>query len=109
MSIVCVQVGQCGNQVGQAFYNCVYEDAKRANERDKSLYATNSLQRFFRQLDGASSGTPCARAVLVDTESKVVQCMQRGAGKCTAWIYPQVHNGLAVSIRITSALHIMHV
>lgn len=88
MSIVCVQVGQCGNQVGQGFLNCIYEDAKRANERGKCLYAQTSLQRFFRPLSTHRSA--CARAVLVDTESKVVQQMYCDPHK-RHWTYPEVH------------------
>ena len=90
MSLVCVQVGQCGNQVGQGFLNCIHQDAKRANDRGKSLYAQTSLLRFFRPLDAERPSSHCARALLVDTESKVVQQMHRDTHRHSNWRYPEV-------------------
>ena len=65
MTTLTVQVGQCGNQLGSAFF-----DALSANLSDDA----NSLKRdvFFDHRD-------CARAVLIDMEPKVVdRCLNRG-------------------------------
>lgn len=53
MSIVTVQLGQCGNQVGPEVFSVVYEDSTRANAE---TYKKCSDERFFR--DNSDGGKP---------------------------------------------------
>lgn len=52
MSVVTVQLGQCGNQVGQELFDVLCNDS--SNAKDK-LYRDCSHERFFRE--GPSQGT----------------------------------------------------
>lgn len=81
MSIVTVQLGQCGNQVGQELFDTINSDAQ---EGQRKVYCTASCERFFHQ---TAHGELVARAVLVDMEPKVInQCMNTTA-KCGRWKY----------------------
>ncbi|XP_060104242.1 tubulin delta chain-like [Heteronotia binoei] len=60
MSAVWLQVGQCGNQIGQAWWEAV----TRSRSRDANLYP-------FSSLDGKLS------AICVDSEPKVVKTLQK--------------------------------
>mmetsp|Transcript_300 Transcript_300/g.600 ORF Transcript_300/g.600 Transcript_300/m.600 type:complete len:259 (-) Transcript_300:923-1699(-) len=80
-----VQVGQCGNQLGSAFF----ESLCNVEEFDESpqLY----LPSYFRE---SRSGACCARAVLLDTEPRVISNVVRKY-RCQAerqsrhyWEYP---------------------
>lgn len=46
MSVVTVQLGQCGNQVGQELFDVVCSDAQ---DGQRKTYSTASCERFFRQ------------------------------------------------------------
>lgn len=46
MSVVTVQLGQCGNQVGQELFDVVCSDAQ---EGQRKTYSTVSCERFFHQ------------------------------------------------------------
>lgn len=54
MAMPFIQIGQCGNQIGQAFYNTMHEEASRASPAHQAL-----LSQFF--YEGA-----IAKAMLVD-------------------------------------------
>ena len=67
-STVCVQVGQCGNQVGEAYFD--------------QLSRADDGETFFRE---RARGGRTARAVLVDTEPRVSsQCVLGARG---GWHY----------------------
>ncbi|KAK9746588.1 Tubulin/FtsZ family, GTPase domain [Popillia japonica] len=74
MSNITLQFGQCGNQVGQALYSCVYEDIKSKNEccvsnkRLNNEYIKESQNMWFHV---KQSGLE-ARSLLIDTEQKVI-------------------------------------
>lgn len=73
MSIVTVQLGQCGNQIGAQLFSTLYADATSLTS--SAPYRQAALERFFHQCQDGSRD-PQARAVLVDMESKVVhQCL----------------------------------
>ena len=59
-----IQIGQCGNQVGSAFYELMHQEGSKASPAHQSL-----LQQFFTDNQ--------AKTLLVDMEPKVV-------GKCLA-------------------------
>mmetsp|Transcript_16838 Transcript_16838/g.43137 ORF Transcript_16838/g.43137 Transcript_16838/m.43137 type:complete len:461 (-) Transcript_16838:100-1482(-) len=76
MSVVSLQVGQCGNQVGSAFFSTVADQF--GGQADS---AADEL--FFRE-SGRSGGPPVARAVLVDMEAKVIATTLRGAAAASS-------------------------
>ena len=48
MSIVTVQLGQCGNQVGQELFDVICKDA-RGGQKSGGGYSDASTARFFRE------------------------------------------------------------
>lgn len=52
MSVVTVQLGQCGNQVGQELFDIICSDAQ---EGQRKTYSAASCERFFHQT--AQGGT----------------------------------------------------
>lgn len=77
MSVVTIQFGQCGNQLGQAFFDTMMDE----------IYASGTTHQdvFFRT--GLRDTQPTSRALLVDMEPKVVaQCIEsaQASGK---WKY----------------------
>lgn len=66
MSVVTVQLGQCGIQVGRELFDVLYNDA---HEGQRKNYNTASCERFFHQ---TTNGELVARAVLIDMEPKVI-------------------------------------
>ena len=70
MSVVTVQIGQCGNQIGCQFFSTVANDLQSSsNSRLFGDYEDECVDRFF-SLDDHGKWT--ARAVMVDTEPKVL-------------------------------------
>ncbi|CAM9996120.1 unnamed protein product [Sphacelaria rigidula] len=92
MSVVTVQVGQCGNQLGASLFNtlhqhCTFATARGNNNDDPSRSnhdghpsappaAAAACRRSFFRNNGRT-----ARAVIVDTEPKVIQQIVADAGK----------------------------
>ena len=73
MSVVTVQLGQCGNQIGTQLFSKLYQESVYQSLPTHCRQA--AIDRFFYQLSrqGSSEEPQCqARAVLVDMESKVV-------------------------------------
>ncbi|XP_044057156.1 tubulin delta chain [Siniperca chuatsi] len=81
MSIVTVQLGQCGNQVGHELFDIICNDA---HEGQRKAYSAASCERFFYQ---TTHGDPVARAVLVDMEPKVINQSISRAAKSGRWRY----------------------
>jgi tubulin delta len=65
MSVLTLQFGQCGNQTGHHLFSLISQDITRSN----SCYSSESTERWFRIKPDDSC---VARAVLVDTEQKVI-------------------------------------
>lgn len=71
MAVPFIQIGQCGNQVGQAFYSQMHHEGTKASPAHQAL-----LQQFFSQDQ--------PKALLVDMEPKVVnKCL----AKSSPWRY----------------------
>ena len=93
MSIVTLQLGQCGNQIGQQLFSSLYEDACSTRPSgDKSPthpYYDCSVERFFVAKQQQQRGGPDlqARAVLVDMESKVIHHSMLEARRSRKWEY----------------------
>eukprot|EP00106_Octopus_bimaculoides_P001049 XP_014768491.1 PREDICTED: tubulin delta chain-like [Octopus bimaculoides] len=94
MSVVTLQLGQCGNQIGGEFYNTLLQDfhirnphvSPRANEN----YIQEAIDRFFVECK-TKSGLAClleARAVMVDMEPKVIAQTCQLARRSGLWRYP---------------------
>ncbi|CAM9275066.1 unnamed protein product [Lampetra planeri] len=81
MSVVTVQLGQCGNQVGQQLFDTLCSDAALGHKR---TYRAASCERFFHQ---TAHGELVARAVLIDMEPKVVKQSLAIAAKSGRWSY----------------------
>jgi tubulin delta len=66
MSIITLQFGQCGNQIGHHLFSVLSQDVMNSN----SCHSNASIERWFRkETDGDKY---VARAILVDTELKVL-------------------------------------
>ncbi|KAM4590020.1 tubulin delta chain [Fundulus diaphanus] len=83
MSVVTVQLGQCGNQVGQELFDVISSDAQ---DGQRKTYSSVSWERFFRQ---TSQGDFEARAVLIDMEPKVINHSMNRAAKSGRWRYAE--------------------
>lgn len=81
MSIVTVQLGQCGNQVGHELFDIICNDAREGQRKE---YSTASCERFFHH---TAQGDLVARAVLVDMEPKVINRSISRAAKSGMWRY----------------------
>ncbi|XP_042197922.1 tubulin delta chain isoform X2 [Callorhinchus milii] len=87
MSVVVVQLGQCGNQVGRELFEVVDSDARgQGAKADGERYREASLDRFF-SCEESGGNVPTARAVLVDMESKVIGRTLSSAAKTGRWKY----------------------
>ena len=102
MSVITVQLGQCGNQIGGQLFSTLYEDAcsnihsqrlgsgSVSTTGASSCFHEASIERFFVSREtrkGPDQVQLQARAVLVDMESKVVhQSLQMGK-KSRQWEY----------------------
>ncbi|XP_072101023.1 tubulin delta chain isoform X1 [Mobula birostris] len=83
MSLVVVQLGQCGNQVGKQLFEVVSTDGRRGSNESK-YYSSVSQERFF---SSSTDGVQVARAVLVDMEPKVISHTMSKAANSGSWRY----------------------
>ncbi|KAJ8403867.1 hypothetical protein AAFF_G00347350 [Aldrovandia affinis] len=88
MSVVTVQLGQCGNQIGQELFDVISRDIIDAQKYKPSAqgraYNVCTQERFFNEeLTGGLS----ARAVLIDMEPKVIAQTMATAAKSGRWKY----------------------
>ncbi|KAF6031861.1 TUBD1 [Bugula neritina] len=91
MPFITVQLGQCGNQLGTAFFNSLMNDTfgkDGSSQTSLDQYQKDLLDRFFIRNEakgGKSSYTP--RSVLIDMESKVILQSLATARQCSHWQY----------------------
>ncbi|XP_032354271.1 tubulin delta chain isoform X2 [Camelus ferus] len=90
MSIVTVQLGQCGNQIGFEVFDALFSDShcpqKFCSKRENEAYQASCKERFFSEEE---DGVPVARAVLVDMEPKVINQTLSRAAHSGRWKYGQ--------------------
>ncbi|XP_054250268.1 tubulin delta chain isoform X3 [Indicator indicator] len=88
MSIVTVQLGQCGNQIGHEVFSAVCSDVHGTHglcsKKENESYHDACKERFFCQEE---SEVPVARAVLVDMEPKVISQTLSVAARSGCWKY----------------------
>ena len=85
MSIVTVQLGQCGNQIGCDLFSLLHKDSHQSPQftstdaADNIAYKMDTLERYFTETR-AGHHQHEAKAVMVDMEEKVVHsCRQTAA------------------------------
>ncbi|KAL3148897.1 hypothetical protein ABBQ32_001767 [Trebouxia sp. C0010 RCD-2024] len=87
MSVVTLQLGQCGTQIGHA----LFETLARETEVDQASGKSPLFDTFFRQPDEQRTDNKKkrhARSVLVDMEPKVVdRAVVSAASSSTKWCY----------------------
>ncbi|XP_056099171.1 tubulin delta chain isoform X2 [Rhinichthys klamathensis goyatoka] len=81
MSVVSLQLGQCGNQIGHELFSVISDDSNGPNRKK---YKQCSDERFFYE---SSTGELVARSVLVDMEPKVISQAIAKASKSGRWRY----------------------
>ncbi|XP_036196086.1 tubulin delta chain isoform X2 [Myotis myotis] len=90
MSIVTVQLGQCGNQIGFEVFDALFSDSHcpqgLCSKRENEAYQASCKERFFSEEE---HGVPIARAVLVDMEPKVINQTLSKAAQSGRWKYGQ--------------------
>ncbi|XP_061031061.1 tubulin delta chain isoform X3 [Eubalaena glacialis] len=90
MSIVTVQLGQCGNQIGFEVFDALFSDSHcpqgLCSKRENEAYQASCKERFFSEEE---NGVPIARAVLVDMEPKVINQTLSKAAHSGRWKYGQ--------------------
>ncbi|VDL98341.1 unnamed protein product [Schistocephalus solidus] len=90
MSVVSLQIGQCGNQVGGEFFKAITSDIQSfpaLKSRLEAEYFETSSDTFFNALEQGE--TLEARCVQVDMEEKVIQQMRSDASREGTWRYPK--------------------
>ncbi|XP_036925771.1 tubulin delta chain isoform X2 [Sturnira hondurensis] len=90
MSIVTVQLGQCGNQIGFEVFDALFSDSHctqgLCSKRENEAYQSSCKERFFNEEE---NGVPIARAVLIDMEPKVINQTLSKAAQSGRWKYGQ--------------------
>ncbi|XP_029467409.1 tubulin delta chain [Rhinatrema bivittatum] len=88
MSVVAVQLGQCGNQIAFELFDVICSDLNSTSgifsKRQNESYQATCKERFFSE---ETSGVPVARAVLVDMEPKVISQTLSMAARSGRWKY----------------------
>uniref|UniRef100_S4RDX3 Tubulin delta chain n=1 Tax=Petromyzon marinus TaxID=7757 RepID=S4RDX3_PETMA len=93
MSVVALQLGQCGNQLGSTWFEALIHDVRPAPgppRTDDACYREAALERYFHSPKCGVlplAGLPEARAVLVDMERKVVARSVAMAARSGEWRY----------------------
>ncbi|XP_002164178.1 tubulin delta chain [Hydra vulgaris] len=90
MSVVTVQLGQCGNQIGANLFSYIHKDACQqprftSNSKENTIYQQEAINTFFTPLKNDIFE---AKAVLVDMESKVIQKTKNTVNNSGLWRYP---------------------
>ncbi|ESP01497.1 hypothetical protein LOTGIDRAFT_225368 [Lottia gigantea] len=90
MSMITVQLGQCGNQIGGQLFSTIADDitsTKHMVTANKNReYGEEVVRRYFNTPE--KSEFVEARAVMVDMESKVIAQTCQEAKKSGIWKYP---------------------
>jgi len=88
MSVVTLQLGQCGNQVGERLFQTLSNESLQGAPSGR--YRNDIQTRFFRRAKsrkGQATGGLVARAVLVDMEPKVIHNVLAKAASSQSWAY----------------------
>lgn len=84
-----IQFGQCGNQLGHALFKQLSSDLDAKNtgvtKKENSAYVEQSFEKWFNGIN--RDGKRLARAVLVDTEHKVIKKITGEHACSDQWTY----------------------
>ncbi|KAA3681099.1 uncharacterized protein DEA37_0001390 [Paragonimus westermani] len=90
MSILSLQIGQCGNQLGAELFQTVYNDCfiqKGYQSSQKNAdYNYDSISTFFHE---CADGSLEAKCVQVDMEEKVITRLRRTTHRKNEWRFPE--------------------
>nr|XP_034995922.1 tubulin delta chain isoform X2 [Zootoca vivipara] len=88
MSIITIQLGQCGNQIGREVFNTICTDFRSTNglcsKKENESFQAACKERFFSE---EKPRVLAARAVLVDMEPKVIGQTLSTASRSGTWNY----------------------
>ncbi|XP_075051402.1 tubulin delta chain [Mixophyes fleayi] len=87
MSLITLQLGQCGNQIGFELFDVLCNDFHSNGlccKKENDHYQTVCKERFF---DETESGDFVSRAVLLDMEPKVISQTLSLAARSGKWTY----------------------
>lgn len=99
MSVVTIQLGQCGNQTGTDLFDTLINDATTPQLYSNSSSSLNNdyregvIERFFSQ-SNVPDETINARAVMIDTEPKVINQCYLKAEKSGKELFRILHHRL---------------
>ncbi|ETW04143.1 hypothetical protein H310_04499 [Aphanomyces invadans] len=85
MSVVTLQLGQCGNQVGLSFFDKLSTELQHFSAEDRECFFRSHDSKTIAGHDEARQRAT-ARAVLIDMEPKVVNQCFENAGRATGGI-----------------------
>ncbi|KAF6772068.1 hypothetical protein AHF37_09248 [Paragonimus kellicotti] len=90
MSILSLQIGQCGNQLGAEIFKTVYNDCLtqkdyQSNQKNTD-YNYDSVSTFFHV---CADGSLEAKCVQVDMEEKVITRLRRTTQRTNEWRFPE--------------------
>uniref|UniRef100_A0A670JH26 Tubulin delta chain n=1 Tax=Podarcis muralis TaxID=64176 RepID=A0A670JH26_PODMU len=88
MSIITIQLGQCGNQIGREVFDTICTDFRSTHglcsKKENESFQAACKERFFSE---EKSRVLAARAVLVDMEPKVIGQTLSTASRSGTWNY----------------------
>ena len=96
MSIVTVQLGQCGNQIGYDLFSLLHNDSHQppqftsSDSSENTSYKMDTLERYFTETR-SSQYQHEAKAVMVDMEEKVVHACKQNAARSGETFYFYCH------------------
>ncbi|XP_061461382.1 tubulin delta chain [Rhineura floridana] len=88
MSIITIQLGQCGNQIGRELFDAICTDLHSTHglcsKKENEAFQATCKERFFSE---EKPGVLVARAVLADMEPKVIGQTLSMASRSGTWKY----------------------
>ena len=95
MSVVTVQLGQCGNQIGGQLFSTIVDDVHSklstvcVPPNKNKDYVKEVTDRFFVEKNEKGKSVLEARAVMVDMEPKAIAQTCLEAKRSGEWVYPE--------------------
>lgn len=88
MSIITVQLGQCGNQIGSSLFSVISDECLGKNKKQHGDFNSACAEIFFNTCENKDSKSDyAARSVLVDSEHKVISQVVNHVRKQCKWNY----------------------
>lgn len=97
MSTVTLQLGQCGNQLGQSLFDRLHSEIQKTRNPD---YAATIARQFFDR--------GRARAVLLDMEPRVIQACLGSGKRSSSKTFNGSNNNLSSSLNFDDLMSYSH-